>query len=81
MPPAVLKNLRRDMPCFFASSAPVSLMRASNCFCFSLCGGGIYSSLDETCTGIGEGNRLSAGESWASSSGVSMDPLLCERPS
>jgi hypothetical protein len=33
----------------------------------------MYSSLEETCTGIGDGKRLSAGSSFASSSGVSMD--------
>ena len=72
MPPAVLKNLRRVMPCFFASSAPICFTRASNCFCRALCGEGMYSSLDAHCTGMGDGNSVSAPSNWASSSGVNM---------
>src|SRR6476659_5048142 len=76
MPPAVLKNRRRVMPCFFASSAPICFTRASNSFCRAVCGEGMYSSLDAHCTGIGEGKSVSAPSSWASSSGVSMGLLL-----
>ena len=47
-------------------------MRASNSFCCALCGLGMYSSLDTNCTGIGDGNSVSAPDSFSSSSGVNM---------
>jgi hypothetical protein len=70
MPPAVWKNLRRDMPCFLAMRAPMSFTRASNSFCCAVCGDGMNSSLDTNCTGMGEGNSSSAPDSFSSSSGV-----------
>ena len=64
MPPAVLKNLRRLMPFFFAMRAPMSFTRASNSFCCGDCGAGMNSSLDTNCTGIGDGNSSSAPDSF-----------------
>src|SRR5688572_29328107 len=75
MPDAVLRKLRRLMPCLRASSAPYSLMRASNSRCFSVCGQGMYSSLDTHCTGIGDGKIDSAGATCFSSLSESMDVL------
>src|SRR5688572_24780370 len=75
MPDAVLRNLRRLMPCLRASSAPYSLMRASNSRCFSVWGHGMYSSLDTHCTGIGDGKIDSAGATCFSSLSESMDVL------
>ena len=73
MPAADLKNLRRLMPCLRASALPYSLRRASNSRCFSVCGHGMYSSLDTHCVGIGAGNAdVSAGNTCSSSSGESM---------
>src|ERR1700674_4702497 len=72
MPAAVWKKRRRLMPRRFAIRAPISLTRASNSRCFAVCGPGMNSSLETDCTGIGEGNSDSAGESRASSSGESM---------
>src|SRR5690349_5323729 len=72
MPPAVWKNLRRDMLCFLDSVAPIAFTRASNSFCCADWGEGMNSSLELTWTGIGEGNSDSAASSLASSSGVIM---------
>ena len=55
MPAADWKNLRRLMPCLRASSEPYCFRRASNSRCFSVCGQGMYSSLDTHCVGIGDG--------------------------
>src|SRR6476660_8096082 len=51
--------------------------RASNSRCFSVCGPAMNSSLETDWTGIGEGYRSSAGESWRSSS---WDSMLMEAP-
>src|SRR5689334_5384448 len=78
MPPAVLKNLRRDMPLRFARREPACLMRASNSRCRGVCGLGMNSSLDSDCTGMGDGNSDSAPVSFSSSSGVRK--LMCGLP-
>src|SRR5687767_11594477 len=75
MPDAVLRNWRRLMPCLRASSAPYPFMRASNSRCFSVCGHGMYSSLDTHCTGIGDGKIDSAGATCFNSLSESMDVL------
>jgi hypothetical protein len=41
IPAAVLKKARRLTPWCFASRSPSSLMRASTCFCRSVCGAGV----------------------------------------
>src|SRR5262249_19790959 len=47
----------------------MSFSRASTSRCFSLCGGGMYSSLDTIWVGTGDGNdAASAGSNWASCS-------------
>ena len=53
MPAALWKNARRLRPCFLPSSSPMSSRRASTCRCFSLCGAGMYSSLETIWVGIG----------------------------
>src|SRR5688572_32467890 len=75
MPDAVLRNWRRLMPCLRASSAPYPILRASNSRCFSVCGHGMYSSLDTHCTGIGDGKIDSAGANCFNSLSESMDVL------
>ena len=73
MPAAVPKNWRRLMPCRLASRAPRSLMRASTSFCLLVWGSGMNSSLDTNWVGMGDRNAaVSAGRSWASSSGSSV---------
>ena len=69
MPAAVWKNWRRSRPCFLPSSSPMSSRRASTSFCCSLCGAGMYSSLEMICVGIGVVcGSISAGISASSSS-------------
>ena len=53
MPAAVWKNSRRERPCFPPRASPMSRRRASTSFCCALCGGGMYSSLEMICVGIG----------------------------
>ena len=53
MPAAVWKNWRRLRPCLPPSSSPIASRRASTSFCFSLCGGGVNSSLETICVGMG----------------------------
>src|SRR5882672_831687 len=55
MPDAVVRNCRRDIPCFFASSPPSSLIRASTRRCLSVWGAGMNSSLETLWVGIGPG--------------------------
>src|SRR5271166_6586692 len=62
MPAAVWKKRRRDRPCRRASRSLSSLSRASTSRCFSVCGTGMYSSLDTICVGTGAGKEdVSAG--------------------
>ena len=64
MPAAVWKNRRRLTPWCFASWLPSSLMRASTRFCCAVCGGGVNSSLETNCVGIGDAkDAVSAGSS------------------
>src|SRR5436190_17566073 len=56
MPPEPARKSRRLTPSFFAASSAISLIRASTCFCFSLCGFGRYSPLETFWVGIGEQN-------------------------
>ncbi len=53
MPAALWKNCRRDSPCLPPSSSAIASSRASTSFCFSLCGGGVNSSLETIWVGIG----------------------------
>src|SRR5207245_3899953 len=55
MPDAVVRNCRRDIPCFFASSPPRSLIRASTRRCLSVWGAGMNSSLETLWVGMGPG--------------------------
>ena len=71
MPAAVWKNARRLTPWCLASRVPSSLMRASTCFCFSVWGGGVNSSLETNWVGIGDGkDDVSAGSRSSSWSGL-----------
>ena len=77
MPAAVWKNARRLTPWCFASRVPSSLMRASTCFCFSVWGGGVNSSLETNCVGMGDGkDDVSAGSRSSSCLGSSNDMAL-----
>src|SRR6187401_735279 len=64
MPAAVWKKRRRDRPLRRAYSSPNAFMRASTCFCRSVCGIGRNSSLETTRVGTGVG--LSAARAGAS---------------
>src|SRR5919201_4954247 len=54
IPPELARNWRRLTPSFFEAESASSLIRASTCFCFSVCGFGRYSPFDTFCVGIGE---------------------------
>ena len=54
VPPVVLRKDRRLIPSFLAAKSASSLIRASTCFCFSVCGNGMYSPLETICVGTGE---------------------------
>src|SRR5207248_9066297 len=73
IPPELAKNSRRLTPSFFAAPSASSLIRASTCCCFSVCGFGRYSPFDTFWVGIGEQNSSDstsyAREHLASSSG------------
>src|SRR6266568_8316292 len=56
IPPELARNSRRLTPSFFEASAASSLIRASTCCCFSVCGFGRYSPFDTFWVGIGEQN-------------------------
>jgi hypothetical protein len=57
------------------------VQRLSTSCCFSLCGGGVYSSLDTICVGIGVacGNSSEGFSSWISSSVRMIVSLYCKR--
>src|SRR5262245_38095448 len=55
MPAALWKNARRESPCLPPSSSAMASRRASTSLCFSLCGGGVNSSLETIWVGIGVG--------------------------
>src|SRR4051812_27502805 len=68
IPAAVWKKRRRDRPLFGPYSSASAFIRASARFCRSVCGTGMYSSLDTTRVGIGVPLSTSAARTRAPSS-------------
>jgi hypothetical protein len=73
IPPVPWRNVRREIPSFFAAESASSFSRASTCFCCRVCGSGMYSPLETICVGTGEArpsSTASAGISFASCSSL-----------
>ena len=54
MPPDVPRNSRRSRPTFLPAWSASSSIRASTCFCWSVCGTGMYSPFEIIRVGTGE---------------------------
>src|SRR5438128_8431964 len=54
IPPEVVRKRRREIPSFLLADSASSLMRSSLCFCFLVCGTGMYSPFETLRVGIGD---------------------------
>jgi len=67
IPPVPARNCRRLIPSFLAAESAISLIRCSTCFCWSVCGWGMYSPLETIRVGTGDWkSSVSAGAHRAS---------------
>ena len=51
-----MKTLKVRMPSLLLAVSLSSLMRSSTCFCFRVCGAGMYSPFEIICVGMGDSN-------------------------
>src|SRR5213593_1195020 len=58
IPPEPARKRRREIPSFLLADSASSLMRSSNCFCFLVCGTGMYSPFETISVGHWEGDTL-----------------------